>query len=141
MFTGSLLIYQEFKETKGTLLGFCFMAIAGIGTLLVGLFPENTILNFHLLGALLAFLLGNLGIVVLGFTLDIPRTLRLFTLATGYIALIALLLFLTHTYLGIGIGGMERVTAYPQTLWLIVFGIYMSKNRILKRKTPTLANK
>jgi hypothetical membrane protein len=132
MATGSLLIYQEFKESRATLIGFSFMAAAGVGTVMVGLFPENTILALHLIGALLPFLVGNLGIVVLGFTLNIPKSLRVYTLATGYISLIALLFLLTHAYLGIGIGGMERITAYPQTIWLIVFGVYISKNHILK---------
>lgn len=133
MAAGSLLIYQEFKKTTTTLVGFSFMAVAGIGTLLVGIFPENTINILHLTGALLPFFVGNVGIVVLGFALDIPKSLHVYTLATGFISLIALVFFVTHTYLGIGIGGMERITAYPQTMWLIVFGIYISKNHIMKR--------
>jgi hypothetical membrane protein len=133
MATGSLLVYQEFKERIGTLVGFSFMAIAGIGTLLVGTFPENTINILHFTGALLPFFVGNVGIVILGFTLDIPKPLRLYTLVSGFIALISLIFFVTHTYLGIGTGGMERLTAYPQTMWLIVFGIYISKNHIMKR--------
>ncbi len=137
MATGSLLIYQEFKETKWALIGFSFMLLAGIGTLLVGLFPENTIISLHILGATLPFLIGNIGLIILGSALNIPRYLRLFTLLAGVISLIALAFFATHHYLGIGIGGMERITAYPQTLWLIVFGAYISKNhysRSLKHK-------
>lgn len=132
MALGSLLIYQEFKKTGATLAGFSFMAVGGIGTLLVGLSPENTNYPLHLLGAALPFLVGNVGIVVLGLELTIPRWLRRYMLATGIISLIALVFFATGHYLGIGIGGMERLTAYPQTLWLIVFGIYISRNHILK---------
>ena len=130
MIIGSTLIYQEFKETKGSRLGFSFMAVAGIGTLLVGSFPENTISSLHLLGAFLPFLIGNIGLVVLGTVLELPRWLKLYTIVSGVVALIGLALFSTHIYLGLGIGGMERVVAYPQTMWLIIFGIYMSSTHI-----------
>jgi hypothetical membrane protein len=109
------------------------MALAGAGTLLVGLFPENTVHILHEIGALLPFLIGNFGLLVLGFSLDIPKTLRYYSLLSGFISLIGLVFFLTRHYLGLGIGGMERVTAYPQTMWLIVFGLYISSNHIKPR--------
>ncbi len=130
MMIGAALIYQEFRETEGSKVGFSFMAIAGLGTLLVGLFPENSVNALHVLGATLPFLVGNLGLVVLGAALDLPRSLKLYTLFSGFISLIALVFFTFHIYLGLGIGGMERLTAYPQTMWLIVFGIYISSNHM-----------
>lgn len=132
MAMGALLIYQEFKETKLALTGFSFMLLAGIGTALVGVFPENTISILHIIGAFLPFFIGNLGIVILGYALNVPKSLRIFTLFVGIITLMALALFYAHSYFGIGIGGMERITAYPQTLWLIVFGLYISKNHFQK---------
>jgi hypothetical membrane protein len=129
MATGSLFIYQEFKDKRATLVGFSFMAVAGFGTLLVGLFPENGVGLLHLFGAGLTFLIGNLGLVVLSFAMDIPKSLRVYTFLSGSIALLALLLFVIHYYPGIGIGGMERLTAYPQTIWLIVFGLYIKRMR------------
>ncbi len=128
MMAGSLLIYQEFRETKGSLVGFSLMALAGFGTILVGVFPENTISSLHALGAFLPFLFGNIALLILGLTLDIPRWLRIYTLASGVVALTGFVLFSTHNYLGLGIGGMERITAYPQTMWLTVFGLYISRN-------------
>lgn len=133
MVLGSILIYREFKETVGSALGFGFMAIAGIGTLLVGLFPENTVVVLHVVGAALPFFIGNVGLVVLGRVLDIPKTLRYYTVSSGTISLIALVFFAMHIYFGLGIGGMERIVAYPQTMWLIVFGIYISSNHIRSR--------
>jgi len=112
MVIGAELIFQEFKDSLGSLVGFAAMAAAGIGTLLVGLFPENSVGSLHFLGALLALLVGNLGLVVLGVFLDIPRALRIYTLASGFISLVALELFATHSYLGLGLGGMERLAAY-----------------------------
>jgi hypothetical membrane protein len=133
MAVGALLIYQEFKEKVGTLVGFSFMAIAGLGAILVGLFPENTIGLVHSSGAALVFVLGNLGMIILSLSLVIPRWLRVYTFLSGVISLVALGLYLWQDYLGIGLGGMERLVAYPQTVWLIVFGIYISRSH---RKGP-----
>ncbi len=110
------------------------MAMAGLGTVLVGLFPENTIAALHEIGAALPFFIGNLGIVILGITLGLPKGMRFYSLATGIVALIALGLFFSGTYLGLGVGGMERLTAYPQTIWLIVFGLYMSRKHFSKKQ-------
>ena len=135
MATGSWLIYQEFRERFGTLVGFSLMAIAGLGTILVGLFPENTISGLHSLGASLPIILGNLSLVILSFCLSKLSTLsRLYTFLSGLVPLIALGFFTTHHYLGIGIGGLERVVAYPQTVLLIFFGIYMSSNHYRQRR-------
>jgi hypothetical membrane protein len=133
MASGSLLIYQEFKEKTATLIGFSCMAIGGLGAIIVGLFPENTVSFLHTFGASLPFLLGNLALVIFSFSLAIPRILRYYTLLSGAIALIALTLFITQHYFGFGIGGMERLVAYPQTIWLVIFGIYISSNHISKK--------
>jgi hypothetical membrane protein len=130
MALGAGLIYQEFKQNTGSFVGFSFMAAAGVGTTAVGLFPENTVSILHIIGATLPFFIGNLGMIILSFALDIPKPLRYYTFLSGAIALMALVFFGTHHYLGIGIGGMERLTAYPQTVWLIVFGVYIASNHI-----------
>lgn len=132
MALGALLIYQEFKKSFRSLVGFSFMALAGVGTLVVGLFPENTISSLHVLGASMPFLVGNLGLVLLGVSLNLPKWLRYYTIISGIVALLALSLFITQNYIGLGAGGMERLTAYPQTVWLIIFGSYISHNHFQK---------
>ncbi|HSX45988.1 MAG TPA: DUF998 domain-containing protein [Candidatus Saccharimonadia bacterium] len=129
MMAGAPLIYQEFREGRTAITGFAFMAIAGFGTVLVGLFPENTVSALHITGAALPFFIGNLGLVILGASLSLPRWLRIYTILTGLWNLLALALLMTNHYLGLGQGGIERLTAYPQTIWLIVFGLYMGKKR------------
>jgi hypothetical membrane protein len=134
MIIGSALIYQEFKKSSGSYIGFSLMALAGLGTVLVGLFPENIHGDLHFIGAALALLFGNVGLVVIGFSLDLPKWFRIYTSVTGIVALSALFLFATTEYLSFGIGGMERLASHPQTLWLIAFGIYMSRNRYMLNK-------
>lgn len=124
MIAGSILIYQASRKGTALLIGFSFMALAGIGSILVGFFPENTISFLHVIGAGLPFVFGNTALVIFGLYLNIPKVLRLYTILSGVLALIASVLFVTQNYIGLGVGGVERLVAYPQTLWLIVFGLY-----------------
>lgn len=126
MIVGSVLIHQDVRHSGA---GFTMMTVAGVGAVLVGLFPENTVYWAHLTGADLAFLVGNAALVVFGLSRDFPTWLRRYATASGVVALAALVLFLTHHHLFLGLGGMERVVAYPQTLWLIITGIYLSQAR------------
>jgi hypothetical protein len=58
----------------------------------------------------------------------LPRNMRIYTIFSGLISLSAFFLFISQIYLGIGIGGMERLAGNLQTLWLIVFGVYISRD-------------
>jgi hypothetical membrane protein len=140
MIAGSTLIYQEFKKNGANKLGFWFMALSGFGTILVGVFPENTVTLLHSFGALLPFLLGNIALIIFGFSLGLAGKFRIYTILSGIVALGALLLFSTHTYLELGLGGMERLVAHPQTIWLMTFGVYMNRDRFsnMTRKTAKI---
>ncbi|HET7629776.1 MAG TPA: DUF998 domain-containing protein [Candidatus Saccharimonadales bacterium] len=127
MALGSLLIYQEFNRSRASLAGFSLMALAGVGTVLVGLFPENTVTWVHFLGAFLALAVGNISLIILGLSLDRVRPVfRLYTLISGLMSFGFFGLFAAGIYLGLGLGGMERLAGYPQTTWLILFGLYMT---------------
>jgi hypothetical membrane protein len=135
MAAGSWLIFQEFTERDAgerlaARIGFSGLAIGGVGAALVGGFPENTVHAMHILGAGLAIGVGTAGIFVLGLALSLPhwKYLRLGMRVVPPIAVIALILFAWHVYLGIGAGTMERLGAYPETVWMIVFGTYISRD-------------
>jgi hypothetical membrane protein len=132
MAAGALLIYQEFTERNpderlAARIGFSCLALAGAGTALVGQFPENTVGFMHVTGAGLAIGVGTLGIFVLGLVLALPNSLRWAMRVVAPLALLALILFATHMYLGLGAGTTERLAAYPETIWLIIFGTYMAR--------------
>jgi hypothetical membrane protein len=134
MAIGSLFIYQEFTfrdkhdpERKAAFAGFTLMAIGGTGSLLVGVFPENTISLMHKIGAGLAIGGGNLGILILGLALTLPEGLRTFMRFFSILSMVAAICFAFDRHFGIGAGGMERIAAYPETVWLIVFGMYISR--------------
>jgi hypothetical membrane protein len=128
MVAGSWLVYHEFRRNPFSCYGFIAMAIAGFGAILVGAFPENVNGTMHYLGAFLAFGVGDIGLVLIALTVSMGWQTRVYTLLSGIAGLTGLALYATHHYFGLGLGGMERLAGYPQTLWLIVFGIYMSRN-------------
>lgn len=109
-----------------------FMA-AGLGVFVVGVYPENTDNARHVLGAGLNFVAGNIALIVFGLALaQRPaehRALTIFSVVSGTVGLVATLLFVSGQYLGIGLGGMERVAAYPMTVWQIVAGVALLRRR------------
>jgi len=134
MAIGSLLIYQEFRKNRGSRIGFIMMGLAGIGTVLVGLFPENVNIFGHGVGAFFALLVGNLSMMVLAFAIKQAHTsFRFYTFLSGFLSTLAFVLYLLHINFGLGQGGMERVVSYPQTFWLALFGLYMSATRVRAR--------
>jgi hypothetical membrane protein len=94
-------------------------AIAGVGAIGVGVFPE-TVRPLHLLVSLVAFLFGGLSAIA-AYPIE-RRPLNFLSILMGVLSLVALGLFAAGVYLGLGPGGMERMIAYPILLWLIGFG-------------------
>ncbi|MFJ3876869.1 DUF998 domain-containing protein [Streptomyces sp. NPDC090077] len=101
------------------------LAGAGAGFVLVGLAPADVDENLHVLGALLVMAVGNAGLVLAGSGLGerVPAPLRWGAGLAGATALTALGLFLSHRYLGLGMGGMERVAAFPLLLWVLAAAV------------------
>lgn len=131
MILGALWVYPIFRKGRASFVGFSCIALGGLGSVLVGLFPENTLGVLHITGASLNFLVGNVGLVILGFALLLPKWLKTYTVFTGLLTLLFLVFYTSKVYLGIGPGGTERLANYPQTIWLIIFGIYLICSRHL----------
>ncbi|GAB6947273.1 DUF998 domain-containing protein [Vulcanisaeta sp. JCM 16161] len=94
------------------------IALTGIGAMGVGIFPE-TIHPFHLIFALIAFLLASISSYP---TIKISRSPgRVLWPILGTMGLIALILYIMHMYLGLGPGGMERMIVYPNLIWALAF--------------------
>ncbi len=135
MIVGSPLIYQEFSEGDRykiliARIAFALQFLAGVGAVLVGTNPENVDYRVHILGAFFAIFVGTLGVFLLGFSLPLPGRLRRFMLWCMPVSLVAGLLFALSAYLGFGKGGMERIAAYPEVIWLISFGFYIARSHL-----------
>jgi hypothetical membrane protein len=125
---GAILARTAFPKRRSSAIGLGLIAIAGLGAILVGFSPENVNLTVHTLGAGLAFVGGNLALVVLGFAMFRDTRwdgYRAYSLLSGVVGLVAVLLWETKAYLGLGLGGMERLIVAPLVLWLIVSSVHL----------------
>ncbi len=124
---GAYFVKKRFNLGKRSYL----LALASIGTLTVGFFPENTFLVggfplIHGIAALLAFVMGGLAAIATYSYTKSP--FKIISPILGAASLVAFVLFLTtapFNGLGIGFGGMERMIAYPTLLWTITLGGYL----------------
>ena len=125
--TGTYYVQKEFKTCTFS----SFLALTGLGSLLVGFFPEDTILVngvplVHSIGALMAFIFGGIAAITAYRITKSP--FRHFSVVLGAASLLALMLFFTTAsagYLGLGVGGMERMITYPAQIWTLSFGAYL----------------
>ena len=98
------------------------VALAGFGVVGVGLLPE-TAGGIHGVVSLIAFLFSGLAAILSFRVMSSP--FRYFSVVLGAMALMAIVLFLSGTYLGLGLGGMERMIAYPSLFWYVSLGGYL----------------
>jgi hypothetical membrane protein len=95
------------------------LIVTGLGAMGVGIFPE-TAGGIHTVVSAVAFIFGGLSAIATYMFQKPP--LRYFSAVMGLLALVALVLYSTGQFLGLGPGGMERLIAYPELLWGLVFG-------------------
>lgn len=136
MLAGSIIIAQSFRKTSWSFPGFFLMGLAGVATALVGVFPETVASGVHNFAAFLAFLVSELALLVFALALPMARWMKGYTLLSGVFSLLGLGLFAAELAFGflpeIGVGTLERVASYPPVIWLIVFGLYISKDHFRK---------
>jgi len=94
------------------------LILTGIGAMGVGLFPE-TAGAIHGVVSLITFLFGGLSAIMSYKLLKPPLSYSAVLLGT--LSLVALALFGSSTYLGLGKGGIERMIAHPTLLWAVGF--------------------
>jgi hypothetical membrane protein len=96
--------------------------ITGIGAMGVGLFTEDAGV-IHVAFSLITFLFAGISAIVSCKLVKPP--LSYLSIVLGCVSLVALVLFASGFYLGLGKGGMERMIAYPALLWTIGFGSHL----------------
>jgi len=125
-----ILIRTAFPVRSPRMVGLWLLAIAGLGSVGVGLSPEDVYLPGHEASAILAFVGGGLALIVLGFAMFRDTRwggFRAYTVLSGLIAIIALILFMSKVDLGLGVGGMERLIVAPVLLWSLVAGTHLAR--------------
>jgi hypothetical membrane protein len=138
---GALLAWPAFPTGWLRALALGLIAASGLGVFVVGLAPEDFAPRWHYLGAGEHFALCNAGAALLGVSL-IRRapTAGLVSLAAGLIGLAGLVCLATRHYFGLGVGGIERVTAYPFTLWIAGMGLWLSERGASAGRRGEIAN-
>ncbi len=96
--------------------------IGGIGSIGVGIFNEHYGM-IHLFFAFLAFLFPS--IVSYFALLKYKNIISMEWAILGSISIIALILFASKVYLGLGNGGMERMILIPLIAWSFQFGAFL----------------
>ena len=115
---GAYYLQRAFRLKGATLLIF----LTGIGAMGVGLAPETTGM-LHDFFSLMVFLFAGLSAIV---TYRLQRKpMAYFSVLLGLVTLVALVLYVGGTYLGLGPGGMERMVTYPALLWGVGFGSHL----------------
>jgi hypothetical membrane protein len=113
-FVAGYLVFRSHRRSVGIL-----AVLAGLGAMGVGVFPETTG-SLHLIVSFVAFFFTGLAAIA-SYRLFTPPMSYL-SAALGVLVLVALALYGSGTYLGLGPGGMERMIAYPALIWVVGAG-------------------
>ena len=120
----ALLLPTGFPARRSSRLGLGLLAIAGLGTTGVGIVNEDLNGTIHGIVAFIAFAFSGLSLLVLAWAMRRDTRwgggYRTLTLLLGAVTLVALALFGAQEYVGLGVGGMERLIVAPTLLWGIV---------------------
>lgn len=116
----------QFRAQPRRRSGIWLLGLIGLGVFGVGVFPGN-MAPFHGIFAMLAFVSGGIGAIVIGSSASGP--FRMISTGLGLAALASLLAAflgdLTPAMDELGDGGVERWVAYPTVLWFVLFGGYV----------------
>jgi len=125
---GALLLRPLWRHSRAVRAGVVLWVIAGFGKIIVGLVPENTNINLHLLGAF-NLPLGSIAILLLSRASgDLPKPWRIAGVLLACVGLFGTVLSIAgqqghDAYLGTGVGGSERLAGYPANLWCLLIGL------------------
>lgn len=98
------------------------LGLAGLGAALIGLIPETQGLP-HAIAAGMVFLCGGFCAITGYYTFRGPFSLL--SPIFGGISILAAILFATHLFFGLEMGGMERMITYPLIIWALGTGAYL----------------
>jgi hypothetical membrane protein len=122
---GALLLMMALRGNTMSRIAFSALILTGVGWVLVGVYPADINENMHVLGALIIFVVGNAALVF-GSGLSSMSTMgQVGSITLGLVGFAAAFLHFAGIYLGLGMGGMERVTAYPVSVWTAIIALLL----------------
>jgi hypothetical membrane protein len=126
MLIGAYFLQRAFRFTLFT----AMIILTAVGAMGVGVFTEAFGV-LHVIVSLITFLFSGLSAIVSVLCSRVHKfplvkmPFSSLSIILGLMTLVALALFGSGTYLGLGAGGMERMIAYPALLWGAGFGGYL----------------
>jgi hypothetical membrane protein len=139
---GTILIRTAFSSKTTTHIGLGALLVANLGAIAVGTYPEGSSWPFagiHSVVSLVTFLGSGFALVFLALAMSRDtrwQGLRAYTFVSGVVTFVAIGLFASGHYLGIGPGGMERVVVAPILLWAIIAGLHLARLPVYDPATP-----
>jgi hypothetical membrane protein len=126
---GALLLGPGLSGLGGRLARVLLVA-AGMGVLLIGLFPSDGATTVHEVSAAVHFLAGGIGLIALAYGVR-PRSEALGTALAvlGLLGVIGTVFLASAVFLGLGEGGMERVAGYVLPIGLAVAGVALWRQK------------
>jgi hypothetical membrane protein len=114
-------VYFFHRAFHSTLIAILF-TIAAVAAMGVGLFTENSE-PLHTIASIVVFLFSGLSAISSYKVTKLP--FNIIAILLGLTSLISMILFMGNIYLGLGVGGMERMIVYPILIWMIGFGSFL----------------
>jgi hypothetical membrane protein len=131
---GTLSLWTYWSPRKIAITAQVLLIVAGVGKIVVGIVPENTDIGPHTAAAL-NIPVADVAILLLSIaTFRQRRMLAATGIFVFVVSLVALSFAIAAQFgrpdllLGLGVGGMERLSGYPANLWLLMAGIVASMN-------------
>jgi hypothetical membrane protein len=112
-------IQQAFKNRLFTSL----LMINTFCNILVGVFAEDISMPMHGISALIGLIFG-LGATFMS-SKFVKSPLSYAPIILGGVTVLAIAIQASGSYLGLGLGGIERLEIYPDLLWGLVFDAYL----------------
>jgi len=114
----SYFIEREFGSRALSFL----VIMTGLGATGVGVFPETAGV-IHPIVSLITFVFAGLSAIASYKLQKAPSSY--FSVLLGVMTLVALALYVSDIFLGLGQGGMERMIVYPALIWAVGFSAYL----------------
>jgi hypothetical membrane protein len=140
---GTVLTHAAWPHTLPARVIRSLLVATGAGWTVAGLFPADVNENLHVVGgAFVIFTCGNLALLLTALLTTGPLSrLRWWGFAFGVLGVAAMLLHFSGTGLGLGVGGMERVTAYGVPIWLAIAGFRLFLTDPVDHQRPSLVRR
>ena len=127
---GAVWLRRFWPRSRGTTVALVLWVITGVGKIVVGLVPENTNIDLHLLAAF-NVPVGCVAILLLSLPRrQASRVLSVAGIVLAVVGLAATVLstaaeFASNSSLDLGLraGGMERLADYPGSVWILMIGL------------------